>query len=65
MFGCFKIEEIRGNDNETGLKEEGEIEIENLQVLSIYAMHSLSLSLKILTTIRTDASNRITIMCQP
>ena len=26
-----------------GLKEEGEIEIENLQVLSIYAMHALSL----------------------
>jgi hypothetical protein len=25
-----------------GLKEEGEIEIENLQVLSIYAMHALS-----------------------
>ena len=22
-LGCFRIEEIRGNDNETGLKEEG------------------------------------------
>ena len=28
MFGCFRIEDIRGNDNETGLKEGGVIEIE-------------------------------------
>ena len=41
LFGCFKIEEIRDQDNETGLKEEGGIDIENLQVLSIYAMHAL------------------------
>ena len=28
LFGCFRIEEIRDNDNETGLKEEGGIKIE-------------------------------------
>ena len=25
LFGCFRIEEIRDKDNETGLKEEGVI----------------------------------------
>ena len=24
LFGCFRIEEIRDKDNETGLKEKGE-----------------------------------------
>ena len=37
----FRIEKIRDNGNKTGLKEGGGIEIENLQVLSIYAMLSL------------------------
>ena len=27
LFGCFKIEEIRDKDNETGLKEGGGIEM--------------------------------------
>ena len=27
MFGCFRIEEIRDKDNETGLKEGGGIEM--------------------------------------
>ena len=27
MFGCFRIEEIRDKDNETGLKEGGGIKI--------------------------------------
>ena len=27
LFGCFRIEEIRDNDNETGLKEGGGIEM--------------------------------------
>ena len=25
LFGCFRIEEIRDKDNETGLKKEGEV----------------------------------------
>ena len=29
LFGCFRIEEIRDKDNETGLKEEGGIEMSN------------------------------------
>ena len=42
-LGCFRIEEIRGKNNETGLKEGGGIEM-STTVLSIYAMHrSLSL----------------------
>ena len=40
LFGCFRIEEIRDNDNETGLKEGGGIEM-STTVLSIYAMHAL------------------------
>ena len=27
MFGCFRIEEIRGKDNETSLKEGGVVEM--------------------------------------
>jgi len=27
LFGCFRIEKIRDNDNETGLKEGGGIEM--------------------------------------
>ena len=27
LFGCFRIDEIRGKDNETGLKEGGGIKI--------------------------------------
>ena len=40
LFGCFRIEEIRDKDNETGLKEGGVIEM-STTVLSIYAMHAL------------------------
>ena len=43
LFGCFGIEEIRDINNETGLKEEGGIE------MSIYSA-SIRPSLKILTT---------------
>ena len=38
-LGCFRIEEIRDKDNETGLKVGREIEIENYSA-SIYAMHA-------------------------
>ena len=37
LFGCFRIEEIRGNDNETGLKEGGGIEM-SIYSASIYAI---------------------------
>ena len=30
FLGCFRIEEIRGNDNETGLKEGGGIEMSSI-----------------------------------
>ena len=40
VFGCFRIEEIRNKDNETGLKE-GEGPEMLTTVLSIYAMHAL------------------------
>ena len=30
LFGCFRIEEIRGNNNETGLKEGGGIEMSTI-----------------------------------
>ena len=35
LFGCFRIEEIRGNDNATGLKEGGGIEIETTVLFHI------------------------------
>ena len=38
LFVCFRIEEIRDKDYETGLKEGGGIEM-STTVLSIYAMH--------------------------
>ena len=41
LFGCFRIGEIRGKDNATGLKEGGGIEM-STTVFSIYAMHALS-----------------------
>ena len=47
LFGCFKIEEIRDKDNETGLKEGGGMAM-STTVLSIYAM--LAPSLCILTS---------------
>ena len=40
LFGCFRIEEIRDKDNETGLKEGGGIKM-STTVLSIYAMLAL------------------------
>ena len=42
-LGVFRIEEIRDNNNEIDLKEGGGIEMSTLQVLSIYAIASLSL----------------------
>ena len=47
LFGCFRIEEIRDKDNETGLKEEGVIEMSTLQCFPYTRLHSLS-SLKYL-----------------
>ena len=40
LFGCFRIEEIRDKDNETGLKEGGGIEM-SIYSASIYAMLAL------------------------
>ena len=40
LFGCFRIEEIRDKDNETGLKEEGGIEM-SIYSASITRLHSL------------------------
>ena len=40
LFGCFRIEEIRDNNNETGLKEGGGIEM-SIYSASIYAMLAL------------------------
>ena len=45
-MGCFRIEEIRDNDNGTGLKEGGVIKM-STTVLSIYAMHTLSFTFEI------------------
>ena len=42
LFGCFKIEEIRDKDNETGLKEEGRIEM-STTVLPLRDARSLRL----------------------
>ena len=41
-FGCFKLQKIRDNDNETGLMEGGGIEILTT-VLSIYTRMHCSL----------------------
>jgi len=41
MLGCFRIEEIRGDDNETNLKEGRGIEMSNLQCFP-YTRCSLS-----------------------
>ena len=41
LFWVFQNEEKRGDNNETGLKEGGGIEM-STTVLSIYAMHALS-----------------------
>ena len=43
LFGCFRIEEIRAKDNETGLKEGGGIENVNLQCFHIRDARSLRL----------------------
>ena len=43
-LGSFRIEEIRDNNNETGLKEGGGIEL-STTVLSIYANAPLSFAL--------------------
>ena len=41
LFGCFRIEEIRDKDNETGLKEGGGIEISNYSAFHIRDARSL------------------------
>ena len=65
MFGCFRIEEIRDKDNETGLKEGGGIEMSTtvqgggIEMSNYSAFHirdARSLSLKILTTF-SDVNN--------
>ena len=43
MFGCFRIEEIRGNDNATGLKEGGGIEMSIYSAFPYTRLHSLSI----------------------
>ena len=43
LFGCFTIEVIRDNDNETGLKEGERIEMSTTSCYSIYANASLSI----------------------
>ena len=43
LFGCFRIEEIRDNDNETGLKEGGGIEM-STTVLPLRDARSLRLN---------------------
>ena len=43
LFGCFRIEEIRDKNNETGLKEGGGIEMSNYKCFHIRDARSLSL----------------------
>ena len=43
LFGCFRIEEIRDKDNETGLKEGGGIEMSNYSAFHICDARSPSL----------------------
>ena len=43
LFGCFRIEEIRDKNNETGLKEGGEIE--NVNYSAFHIRDALSLAL--------------------
>ena len=57
LFGCFRIEEIRDKGNEPSLKEEGRIQISNLQCFLYTRCTALSLSFKILTY--TTISNRL------
>jgi hypothetical protein len=47
-LGCFRIEEIRGKDNETGLKEGGGIEM-SIYSCFPYTRCTLSFALKLLT----------------
>ena len=49
VFGCFRIEEVRDKDNETGLKEGGGIEIEIYSAFPYTRLHSLSFAFDILT----------------
>ena len=48
LFGCFRIEEIRDKDNETGLKEGGGIEMSTTVLFHIRDARSPSL-LNVLT----------------
>ena len=43
LFGCFRIEEIRDKDNETGLKEGGGIKMSIYSAFHIRDARSLSL----------------------
>ena len=47
LFGCFRIEEIRDNNNETDLKEEGGIEM-STTVLPLRDARSLRFDLPVL-----------------
>ena len=58
VFGCFRIEEIRDKDNETGLKEGGFIENVNLQCFSIYAIARFLSLLNLLTCFKSTAHNQ-------
>ena len=42
LFGCFRIEEIRDKDNETGLKEGGVIEMSTTVLHSRYSLLRLN-----------------------
>ena len=46
LFGCFRIEEIRDKDNETGLKEEGVIE---MSIYSAFHIRDCTRSLRLNT----------------
>ena len=45
LFGCFRIEEIRDKDNETGLKEGGGIEMSIYSAFHIRDARSLRFEL--------------------
>ena len=50
LFGCFRIEEIRDKDNETGLKEGGGIEMSTtvlpftITIITIYYSDTINIS---------------------
>ena len=58
LFGCFRIEEIRGKDNKTGLKEGGGIEM-STTVLPFRDALSLCLN----TYLNLASSSPLTVVC--